>query len=155
MTTYFLAMRLGIIAGMRSMSAPALLSMWLAQNGKPNTENRLAALLSRSEVRRLLPLMALGEFVGDKLPTTPARIAFLPLLGRVVIGAAMGAAVCDEQENITLYAVTGGVAAFISSFVMYFLRREAGKRLPDPLLAVAEDSLVVALGYDALKNDKP
>jgi uncharacterized membrane protein len=123
---------LGGICGLRTMMGPALLG-GLAPPG----------------VKLALRLMAAGELIVDKLPTTPNRIAPGPLVGRAVSGAAVGYVVC-RQAKITpwLGALLGGMAAVAGAYGGYYGRKALVERLhlPDPLVAVLEDSFAAGLG---------
>src|ERR1044071_8820386 len=80
----------GALAGMRSMSPPALLSLFLSRQVLPPGHSVAQRLGMRSTTNVLLAL-ALGELVGDKLPNTPNR-TFLPaLIGRAFTGGGVTA----------------------------------------------------------------
>jgi len=146
------AAALGWIAGMRSMTPPALLARTLSDRspvGRLLRRREPAASLGSDAAARLLPLAAAGELVGDKLPITPARTSPLPLVGRIASGALAGAAVAAaRREDPVPSAVTGALAAAASSFAMMSLRKRAGEALdvPDLVIALAEDALAVGVG---------
>ena len=79
------------IAGMRSMSAPALLSHYLTRNPSWLLLSSPLRVLQKPLVARGFKLAAAGEMVMDKLPGTPDRIAPPVLLGRLLSGALVGA----------------------------------------------------------------
>jgi uncharacterized membrane protein/uncharacterized protein (UPF0548 family) len=140
---------LGVLAGMRSMSAPTLVSRRLSQDPGQRTD-RLSAALSKPWVTPVLGLLALGELVVDKLPKTPARVKLVPLSGRVLTGALAGASSVAGKKRgaVLLAAALGGLAAVASSWAFYSLRTAATKRLRIPNFAAAlgEDALVAVLG---------
>ncbi len=141
---------LGAIAGMRSMSAPLVLSTYWQQFASPPTLPFPFALLTMPQVNTALKAAAIGEMGMDKTPVVPARTEPLPLLGRVGIGAGVGAALYLANEDSPLVGgVIGGLAALFSTFVMYYVRRFIGEQLhvPDTLTALAEDALVVGSGW--------
>ena len=80
---FLLAIGIGIVAGLRSLLAPAVVA-WAAHfdllnlNGSP-----LAFMGSRTAVA-IFSVLAIGELIADKLPKTPKRTAFAPLLARIV-----------------------------------------------------------------------
>ena len=84
-----LAAGLGVVAGLRALSAPALLSRRLA---RPPVRWRAdpTRLLASERTARVLGILAVGELVGDKLPFIPARTEPLPLLGRARAGLDVG-----------------------------------------------------------------
>ena len=146
---YFQAVGLGVIAGMRSMAAPAFVSDHFAYSPEtPLAQSPLKGLGSTTTAC-VLTLMALGEVVADKLPATPNRTAPGPLGARAVSGGICGAAIfLGAGKPAGHGAAIGAAAAAASTFLTYFLRRQAGKlsKIPDPALAVAEDALVLGLG---------
>ncbi|HZD11643.1 MAG TPA: DUF4126 family protein [Candidatus Binatia bacterium] len=139
---------LGAICGLRSMSGPALLARYLHGNQPRHWPHAAVRWLSSEPVPTLLALMAGGELVADKLPLMPARIEPLPLAGRAASGALVGAILAGVEERPALPgAVLGAVAAVLAATAGYharrFLTQEDG--LPDPLIAVVEDALVLGV----------
>ena len=148
-STYLQAAGLGMIAGMRSMSAPAIVSDHLARAQSPPLLHSRLAFLASPRTALLLKALALGELVGDKLPFVPARIAPGPLIARAVSGSLSGAAVCvKEEEQVAVGVLIGAAAALASSYGFYYLRRRLGQvsKLPDPVIAVAEDAVMLGIG---------
>ena len=139
---------LGVLAGMRSMSAPTLVSQRLSQAPGPR-KDALSEALSKPWVPKVLGLLAVGELVVDKLPKTPARVKFLPLAGRVLTGALAAASSVAGQKRgaVALAGLMGGAAAVVSAWAFYSLRTVATKRFRVPSVAAAftEDALVAAL----------
>jgi uncharacterized membrane protein len=147
--TFLQITALGTIAGMRSMSAPMLVTRHLAGNGKsqPLVWDGMPVLAG------LFTLAALGEMVIDKLPFVPDRTERGSVMGRVMSGMFAGAllAAAGERPRV-MGAVVGGVAALLSTYGFYHLRRWAVRRsqLPDPLVAAVEDALAQGLGHIVL-----
>jgi uncharacterized membrane protein len=84
------ALGIGIVAGLRSFTAPAAVSWaaylgWLELRGSP-----LSFMGARWAVV-IFTLLALVEYIGDLLPRTPSRTAPGPLIARMVSGALSGA----------------------------------------------------------------
>lgn len=145
---------LGLVAGMRSMSAPALLAGHLVEHRRRRREGVASRLLASPGRCRLLRLLAAGEMVADKMPFIPARTEPMPLAGRAAMGALCGAALAEHRGGARAgAAVLGAAAAVAATFAAYHLRRAAGQRLalPDAMLGVAEDALVVGLGRSLLR----
>ena len=69
--TLALAAGLGAVTGLRSLTAPALLSRRLAH--RPGRDRGAARLLTLGPVPALLALGAVGELVADKTPSIPDR----------------------------------------------------------------------------------
>lgn len=147
------ALLIGVVAGMRSMTAPAVVS---ASITKLDAES-LGRLhfLGDAKVANVLNLAAGAELAADKLPFIGARIYAGPLVFRAVSGAVCGAAVSKRnQENMVLGAIAGGVAAVIFAHVVYSSRKHLNRDLgiPDPILAVAEDTAAWTLGRFAVRR---
>jgi len=145
---------MGMIAGMRSMAAPAIVSDYLAQRPWRGLIGLPFSLLSVRKISQVLKLFALGEMIGDKIPGVPHRISFPALLGRglsgIVVGATVGA-VRGNNRNIS--AIAGGLAAIAAAYGSYHLRIAASKHLqvPDPVIGAVEDALVIGSGIGLLE----
>ncbi|RKG56079.1 DUF4126 domain-containing protein [Corallococcus sp. AB011P] len=138
----------GVLAGMRSMTAPAFLARELSRKPTRALKRALPGLTSK-KVSQRLGLMALGELVGDKNPRTPARTALPVLTGRILSGAITGAAVSRKRKGARIgFALVGAAAAFASSYVFYGFRRLLTQKLRVPNVAagLVEDGLALALG---------
>ena len=146
LSTSALAAGLGWTAGIRSMTAPALLSHALRpRHHVPQPAEALGSTLAR----RVLTAAALGELAADKVPGMPARTAPPVLAGRAASGALVGAAVAAARRDPVLPAVLAGMGGAVAgSYALLALRRAAvdATGLPDAAVAVVEDVLTVALG---------
>src|SRR3979490_571095 len=89
---------LGLVTGMRSMTAMAVLC-WFAYRGDLSLEGTWESWAAKLLTAIIFTVLALGEFVGDKLPKTPNRIAPGPLLARVVFGGLVGAIVAGGLDG--------------------------------------------------------
>src|SRR4051812_22216738 len=99
MSTYFLEFLIGVIAGLRSMTAPAAVS-WAARLGWLHLENTGLAFLGFAVTPYILSVLAIGELVNDKLPKTPSRKAVVPFTARIIMGALSGAALGATQDAL-------------------------------------------------------
>ena len=90
-TIAILAFLIGVVAGLRSMTAPALVA-WGARLGRLRLESTALAFLGSGVAAWLLTALALGELVADKLPRTPSRTTPGPFGARILTGALSGAA---------------------------------------------------------------
>ena len=153
------AAMLGIAAGMRSMSSPAIVC-GLAHTGLLPAQNRQLEIMAHPASVTTTALLAAGELIADKLPFIPARITPGPLVTRAISGALCGSAILSAKKRSVLFgALVGACAAVGSSYVAYYTRRYLGQRtgIPDPVLAVLEDAVVAAGGwllYQSLKADE-
>ena len=144
---------MGVVAGMRSMAAPALVSGHFARTEPAALLSSPLRWLGSPRTAIVLKMLALGEVGADKLPGIAARIDLGPLGARAVSGGLCGAAICAAAGRPALAGAGAGiVAAVASSFGFYHLRRSLGRHLPDPVLAVAEDTLALALGRISLRS---
>ncbi|MGI4791780.1 MAG: hypothetical protein ACRYFS_23405 [Janthinobacterium lividum] len=149
MNLYLKATAIGVVAGMRSMSAPAFTSDYFVRQPSLFLDASPLKWIGLPLTAKILKVMALGELVGDKLPNTPNRTAPLPLVGRAVTGGLCGAAVFRaEGEKSELGALVGAVSAVASTFLFFQLRHNLGKsgKIPDYVTAAAEDALVLGIG---------
>jgi uncharacterized membrane protein len=72
-----LAFAIGVVAGLRSMTAPAIVA-WAAHLGWIKLSGSRLAFMGSAWAVGIFTLGALGEFVADQLPTTPARTTAVP-----------------------------------------------------------------------------
>ena len=151
MINYILkAIQIGVIAGMRTMTAPALVSYKLANT----TPNPLAGsklhVLTSPVTTAVLTVLAAGELIADKLPGTPSRVEQPQVWGRIGSGALSAAALTEaDGESASAGAVLGALGAVAGSFAFFHLRRwlTHEKGLPDMWVALAEDALTVGAGW--------
>jgi uncharacterized membrane protein len=146
---------LSALAGMRSMSGPALLSL----DRRLISENSPAGKFFRSPYVLLgANVLALGEMFADKLPFVPKRTSFPALCARALSGAVIGASLYSVEElSPTEGALVGGVSAVAATYISYHVRRTLTKtfHVPDFLVALVEDSLVVGRGMKILERQLP
>jgi uncharacterized membrane protein len=151
--TLIKAVGMGVIAGMRSMSAPALVSNHLAHNPPRGIAHTPLRVMAYPKTAAVLKALALGEMVADKLPMIPARISPAPLAARATSGAICGASVfAAEDKQAALGGFAGALAAVASAYAFYHLRRSLGQQLnvPDLALGLTEDAAVVCAGLNIM-----
>lgn len=108
-----LAFLIGVIGGLRTMTAPAVVA-WAANRHWLNLDNSLLALIGSLGAVLVVTLGALGEFVIDKLPSTPNRTRLLGLVGRSVLGGLAGAAVAVAGAQLIALGILLRVAGAIA-----------------------------------------
>jgi uncharacterized membrane protein len=94
-----------------------------------------------------LAALAVGELIADKLPTTPARTIPPALLFRALSGGFSGRSLAVSLDaDRAAGAVAGTLGALIATYAGMAIRAEVVRyaRLPDPLVALAEDALALA-----------
>jgi uncharacterized membrane protein len=145
------ALALGAISGLRSASGPAFVGR-AANRGHMDLDGSPLAFFGSPRLSKALTLAQLGEIIGDKLPMTPSRTAWPPLLGRAVSGGLVGAAAfLSEGRHAATGAILGSSAAIAAAFAGENLRALAVEKsgLPNPGVAIVEDALVVFVGSRA------
>src|SRR5437879_10500663 len=92
---------IGVVAGLRSMTAPAVVA-WAAHMGWINLSGSPLAFMGSIWAVAIFTLGALVEFVADQLPATPARTTAVPLIARIVIGLLTGGMPRRRRERVAL-----------------------------------------------------
>lgn len=150
-TTVFAGLVVGFATGLRSMTAMAVLC-WFAYLGKLMVASSWAGWTARLWVAILFTVLAVGEYVADKLPQVPSRTAPGPLAARVVLGGLAGAIVATAMRASVLAGVLpGAIGAVAGAFAGHFVRsRRAKSGGADWPVAVAEDFVAVGIAVWAL-----
>ena len=79
-----LCLGIGFTTGLRSMTGPAVVA-WAVHLGWLHPQGALA-FVGRPWAVGLFTLLAIGEMIADKLPTTPDRTGAIGLSGRILAG---------------------------------------------------------------------
>jgi len=143
-----LAFAIGVIAGLRSMTAPAV-AAWAAYLGWIHLQGSPLSFMGSIWAVALLTLGALAEFIVDQLPQTPARTAPGPLLARILTGGLSGSCVAvGGGQSLLVGALLGAVGGVVGAFVGYRARTGLvhGLHVPDRVVAIPEDLVAVLLG---------
>src|SRR6188474_163997 len=101
-----LSVLIGVIAGLRTMMAPAAIS-WAASLGWLNLAPTAVAFLGYRFAPWILSVLALGELVTDQLPSTPSRTVPIQFGARIVSGALCGACIGIDAGATTIGLVAG------------------------------------------------
>jgi len=113
---YVMALGIGVIAGLRSMTAPAVVAWAAHLNRLVLFGTRLSFLASPVTVG-IVTLLAVGELIADKLPATPSRTSAVPLSGRVLTGGLCGAAICAGWgASVAIGTALGAVGGVAGAF---------------------------------------
>ncbi|HLH34382.1 MAG TPA: DUF4126 family protein [Alloacidobacterium sp.] len=138
-----LAFLIGIIAGLRALTAPAVVSWaagvsWLHLDGTP------LHFLAHPITRWILTVAAIAELINDKLPKTPSRKAPPSFVIRIITGAISGAAIGASQQSLTGGLIAGAIGAVVGTLggaeVRVRLAAAVGKDLP---VALVEDIIAI------------
>lgn len=148
MSVYVLAFLIGVIAGLRAMTAPAWVS-WAARLGWLHLENTGLAFLGYAATPYIFSVAAIGELVNDKLPKTPSRKVPPQFAARILSGALCGAAFGAAVQSLIGGLVAGAVGAVAGTLGGAELRGRlvattGGKDLP---IALLEDAIAVGAGF--------
>jgi uncharacterized membrane protein len=139
------ALLIGVVAGMRAMTAPAGVS-WAARLGRVDVSGTWLEFLGRRFTPWILTVLALGEFVTDQLPSTPSRTVPVQFGARIVVGAVCGAAVAAASGSMVAGALVGVVGAVIGTLGGRALRaRLAAAFGRDRPAALIEDAIAIGL----------
>ncbi|OGX83069.1 hypothetical protein BEN48_04035 [Hymenobacter glacialis] len=143
---------------MRSMSAPAFLSHYLSRQPHAGLNGSPLRFLQKPGTATVLKVLAAGELVADKLPTTPDRIALPGMTGRLLSGGLVGAAWYKSRHGSALGGgLLGAAVAFASTIVSYALRTGISEKsgVPSALVGAGEDALVLGGGAALLRAQRP
>ena len=143
-----LAFLIGVVAGLRTMTAPAVVA-WAAHQQWLNLHNSPLAFMGSTAAVAILTVLALGELVVDKLPSTPSRTEPLGLIARSMLGGLSGASVAAAgAQSIVLGVVLGVAGAMVGAFSGYQIRKRlvSALKVPDFVIALLEDAVAIAGG---------
>jgi uncharacterized membrane protein len=147
--TYLLAIGIGFVAGLRSLTAPAAVS-WAARLGWLNLHGSPLAFMGSAVTVAIFSLLAALEYVADLLPRTPNRTKPGPLITRIITGGLSGGCLAiSAGESLSVAAALGGIGAVIGTFAGYEARRRlvSGLKVKDVFVAIPEDLVAIGLAY--------
>ncbi len=145
MTAYVLPLLIGVVAGLRAMTAPAAVSIG-AYLGQLSLASTTLAFLSSVWAAGILGLLALVEFVTDQLPSTPSRKVPQQFGARLLTGGLSGAAIGASGGSLATGLIAGAIGAVIGTYGgAEFRSRLAAMFRSDPPAAFIEDAVAVAL----------
>jgi uncharacterized membrane protein len=145
MSWYVWAFLIGVIAGLRSMTAPAAVS-WAARLGWLHLENTGLAFLGFAFTPYIFTVLAIGELIADKLPKTPSRKAPGPFAGRIVTGALSGAALGAASRGLAGGLVAGALGGIAGTMGGYEFRARLVKAIGGNDLPIALLEDIIAIG---------
>ena len=147
-TVFALVFAIGMIAGLRALTAPAVVS-WAAHLGWLNLQDSHLAWMGSTAAVAIFSILALAEIINDKLPATGSRLAPPSLVIRSITGALAGSglAIAAHQSSLLgiLVAIVGALAG---SFIGYHARHQivVGLKIPDFPIALLEDAIAIGCG---------
>ena len=106
------ALLIGIVAGLRTFTAPAVVSC-AAHLGWLPLGNTALAFLGSVWAVCILTVMVFVETVVDQLPSTASRTVPVQFGGRIITAALSGAAIAAPAES----AIAGGIAGIVGAVI--------------------------------------
>jgi uncharacterized membrane protein len=155
MSLYLFALLIGIVAGLRAMTAPAAVA-WGAHLGLISLAGTPLEWVGGTIATWVFTALAVLELVGDQLPQTPSRKVPVQFGTRVVSGAFCGAVIGMSAPGSSGAWIGGAAAGAIGAVIGTLgganlrgrLAKAFGKDLPAALLedvvAVVGAALIVS-----------
>lgn len=143
------AFAIGLVDGLRSMTAPAVVA-WAARWKWLDVQHSFLAFMGSAVAAYIFTAAAFVEFIVDKLPNTPSRKQARGLTARIVLGGLSGATLCAAgNQTVALGAALGILGGVTGGFAGYEIRTRLVKALnvPDFVIALVEDALAVGAGF--------
>jgi len=138
-----LPLAIGVIAGLRSLTAPAAVS-WAARWQWLNLSHTSLSFLGHALTPWIFTVLALGELVTDKLPSTPSRTIPLSFGARIVTGGLSGGAIGASVNALGLGLGFGVIGAILGTLGgRAFRARMAAAFRSDPPAALLEDAITI------------
>lgn len=140
------ALLIGVVAGLRAMTAPAVVS-WAAWLGVLPLQGTPLAFLGWRFTPWVVSLLALGELVTDQLPATPSRKVPVQFATRLLVGAFCGAAVGLAGGAVWIGLLAGALGALLGTLGGAWARAALAARFGrDRPAALIEDAVAIGGG---------
>ena len=138
-----LPLAIGIIAGLRAMTAPAAVS-WAARMGWLNLAPTPLAFLGYAFTPWIFTVLALVELVTDQLPSTPSRTVPPQFGARIISGGLSGAAIGAAHGALAVGLIAGVLGAIAGTLGGRALRAKLASAFgSDPPAAFIEDAVAI------------
>jgi uncharacterized membrane protein len=143
-----LALLIGVIAGSRALTAPAVIS-WAGFLNWIHIDDKWSWWMAHPVAVAILTVLAVGELFTDQLPKTPARTTPPQFITRLVTGGFAGAVLGSAWHYTVSSLGAGVVGAALGTLAFYQARKRlvaatGGRDLP---IALAEDVVAVGGGF--------
>lgn len=140
---YVLAFLIGVVAGLRTMTAPAAAS-WAAATGRAQVQGGALAFMGAAVTPWVFTVLAVLELIADQLPKTPSRKTPMQFGARVFSGALSGATIGAGTGALAPGLVLGALGAIAGTFGGYELRARLAKAFKrDAPAALIEDAVAI------------
>ncbi len=146
-----IAIGIGIVAGLRTFTAPAAVS-WAAHLGWINLHGTPLAFMGPTITVGIVTLLALVEYVTDQLPSTPARTVPMQFIARLIMGGFSGACIyVSASQSLLIGVMLGAIGVVIGTYGGYHIRKAlvSGLKVKDIFIAIPEDLVAIGLAYCA------
>jgi len=140
MQGYATSFGLGLVAGMRNMTACAALA-WAASEGR----TRGTLIPGGSGARTLATAAAVAEMAGDKMPFAPDRRIPPSFAFRLAVGAVGGWALAGRRASPQVGALAGMAGAIAGTLLGRAARGPDSRTTPGRAKGLAEDAAAVGL----------
>jgi uncharacterized membrane protein len=143
MIILLLSVLIGVVAGLRTFTAPAAIS-WAAHLGWLQLGSTPLAFMGYAWTPWILTVLAIVELVTDQLPSTPSRTVPMQFGARIIMAALSGAAVGAPADWLIVDGIAGIVGAVIGTFGGHAARaRLAAAFRKDAPAALIEDAVAI------------
>ena len=140
---YLLALLIGVVAGLRAMTAPAAVA-WGAYLGWLPVAGTWAGFMGHWIAVAIFTVLALAELVTDQLPSTPSRKVPQQFGARLVSGAFTGAIIGTAGGALVAGLIAGVIGAASGTYGGAEVRaRLAGAFGRDLPAALIEDAVAI------------
>jgi uncharacterized membrane protein len=142
---YIVALLIGIIAGLRTFTAPAAVA-WAAHLGWLPVAHTSLAFMDATVTSYIFTILAIVELVLDQLPSTPSRKVPMQFGARLISGALCGATVGAAAGSLIGGLILGLIGAVIGTLAGYEARKRLAKNFGGDLPAALIEDLVAIVG---------
>jgi uncharacterized membrane protein len=143
MSIYLVAFLLGCLTGLRALTPIAVIS-WAASLGRLHLQNTWLSFLGATITPYIFSVLAIGELITDKLPSTPSRKIPMQFGVRILLGAFCGVALAVPGQAWIGALIAGAIGAIVGTLIGAELRGRlssaVGKDLP---IALLEDLVAI------------
>ena len=141
----FLAFLIGIIAGLRAMTAPAAVA-WAAALGWFDVSQTPLAFMGYKWTPWIFTVLAAVELITDQLPTTPSRKVPMQFGARIIMGALTGATIGASGGSLVGGLIAGVVGAVVGTLGGAAVRGKLAGAFGRDLPAALIEDVVAVVG---------
>lgn len=138
-----LALLIGVIAGLRAMTAPAAIA-WGAALGWFDISQTPLAFMGYQWTPWIFTALAVIELITDQLPSTPSRKVPIQFATRIIVGALCGAVIGAASSLLFAGLIAGIIGAVIGTLGGAAVRNKLAASFgQDRPAALIEDAVAV------------